>query len=248
MFSKFKKKVISILFFSISVLIVSVFFTLIGVECCSFAEPSAGKEAKTRWKEGYIIQPLPDFKTLSSWSEAKKVSEQYIVSFDNFHRASTRSLNPVLGGLNKVELKDVIHPNEDALIRALGRVNSPYHSQRLIHVLLKRIELKETHIDRVSRRLHFYKGRPAFDALIHLGPTAGLITLKEIGKEPDKERRQLMASLLFRVFRKKFALFYLEDKILTTAKNDKISKKEKEIHLTRLKKAMSEIKKMELNN
>jgi len=186
-----------------------------------------------------IIKSLAFFNEVSR-KEAMNISKQYNVAIDHFYIENCSMLRKTRGlGAPNPPVK-----NEDELLSLLGGIHSHTKIAGLIDVLLDRINKKQRPDFSANRKLFFYENRPAFHALVLIGPNAAHAAIKKIGSEPDKEKRYYISLLLWRLLGKKFALLYLDDAQKKVESDSTLSDKMKAVYKSRYSNVNDELKKM----
>ena len=225
-----------------SICLVPSLFVINEIKDKSFAKSPITDQKKVSVKGEHIIQPLPDYHQIATWREALYITHRYHSEFSNFHQQTNRVLSPIHHPWGTLKSDN---QNEDALIYLIGRINSQEYSRHASLALLDKINQKEVHrvTGKLSLKLFCLDDFPAYDALVQIEPTAAFAAKERIGKEPNQEKRRLMAKLLCKVLGKKFALLYLEDENLKVAANEKLSTDKKETYQARYREAIDQVSK-----
>jgi hypothetical protein len=135
----------------------------------------------------------------------------------------------------------------------LATVHSQQDRDVLVQTLLDKIDLEASdRPPRPGRKLRprttyikFLHDLPAYDGLLRIGPDSGFAALKRIGKEENKQKRHLMASIVRRIFRKKVAVIYLEEQLSLVEADKELSAKEKDAYRSRIREAIVDVKQQE---
>ena len=156
-----------------------------------------------------------------------------------------KDLHVGIGGLGPSP-KNTPVKNEYAMIMFLGYMYSSNKTSRLMEALLDKINQKKMPLLPVKNRYKLFcrENRPAYHALLYMGPNAAHAAQRKIGQEPDKEKRYYMAKLMWKVLGKKFALLYLEDEQSKVATNEKLTAEQKAESQSRYSEAIDEVSKM----